>query len=313
MALCNFNMKTFCIFIVFISALTSSLVKASDNKETSLSKASMDVIDELQNQIKSSLLTIAEIEKNAGNNGSNIYYAFELPEQNLINFGLVLDVENPADGFNILSVSPGSEADKLGVVAGSKLIKINDININKQTSEQSLSVLQNLAINDPVSMIVATDKETKTINTTIKGTNLPAVKLEIGTTTTQAVLNDNLNNDDANANECGEVSVFFRPSEVKKLYNAYITSINGDGVNRMKKSFRLKPGKYQFKLHELIDDPFFKRRGNRLQKAKVLEINVKPNVRYDLAAKFLTNKRLSLRDDFWEPVIWRTSERKCEL
>ena len=274
-----------------------------------MSAESQQLVDELKDHLQSTLLAISEIESNAGNSASEIYFSLDMPAQQLTNFGLVLDLEDAESGFSVLSVTLGSEADRAGIVAGDKLLKIDNLVIDSSSKEQAIDALQSINVGKTVRFQVKGESGTRDIETKIAGTYIPSIKLEIGSESEPAAeINEAVSD-----STCGEVSVFFRPPETRKLYPAYVSSINGNGVLRVKKSFRLKPGKYQFKLHELIDDPFFTRRSRRMQKAKILELEIKPNMRYDLAARFISEKKLSLRDDFWEPVVWRSREQKCEL
>jgi hypothetical protein len=99
------------------------------------------------------------------------------------------------------------------------------------------------------------------------------------------------------------------------LHYANVTRINDRNVNSDRESFRLSPGKHTVYLHEMIADSMFTRRSRSLQTAKTLEIDVKANTTYYLAAKFIRKNRSEQRNGgYWEPVVWKTLENStCKL
>ena len=276
-----------------------------------LTEESKELLEELKEQLQSTLLAVSELEKKEGNQPDSIYFAIDIPAQHLTNLGLVIDVESSDDGFSVMSVTPGSEAEKMGIIPGEKITKINHVVVNKSTSEQAINELNKVQVGKQISFKVKGENGEREVETEITGVFLPSIKLEIGGESEKMV--SGLEPTSDSESSCGEISVFFSPPATRKLYPAYINGIDGKGVNRMKKTFRLKPGKYQVKVHELINSTLLTRRSRALQRAKTLEIEVKANVRYDLAAKFISEKKFSLRDEFWEPVIWREKEQQCEL
>jgi hypothetical protein len=111
---------------------------------------------------------------------------------------------------------------------------------------------------------------------------------------------------------CGEISVLVKPPETQRMYFGYIHAVDGQQVFGEQHTFRLAPGGYEIALHELISDPWL-RRTSGIQKAKLLLLNVERGKRYDLAAKFLVEKRGERHDEgYWEPVVWRITDIKCK-
>jgi len=114
--------------------------------------------------------------------------------------------------------------------------------------------------------------------------------------------------------DCGEVSIFYRPPSARNLYPVTINKIDDDSSKREHYNFRLPIGKHTIYLHEFINDPDFTRRGRALNKAKSIEVDIKKNVTYHLGAKFIRkNRHKTLNGKYWEPIIWKTTERDCTL
>ncbi|WP_168204201.1 PDZ domain-containing protein [Aliikangiella coralliicola] len=330
-------MKLMSIILLWFVWVSGSLVLAApDERRTSpevlLEKASeftpesQLLLNQLEGQIKGTVLAITENERKAGRNIDDFYFAIELPAQQQASLGMVLDVENVEQGYSVLSVAPGSLAEKININRGDKIVAINDIEVEATSSNAALEQLQQLTPGQELRLAFNRNGNIKQAVVEMAGDYIPGIKLEIGSqpvfkTALLSEAGDDSENNSQNAddksmldeNACGEVSVFFRPPETKDIYPAFINTIDDRGVIRTRHSFRLSPGKHIIKLHELITDPFL-RRTRGMQKAKPIEIDVKPNMTYYLGAKFIRAKRSRVfKELYWEPVIWRTSERECEL
>jgi len=104
--------------------------------------------------------------------------------------------------------------------------------------------------------------------------------------------------------ECGTVSTLQKPPLTKRIYSAFIMSIDGKSVVTGKTQFRLMPGKHVLKVHES---------GNS-RRSKELEVEVEVGKKYHIGAKFIKEKRSSrFKEEYWQPVVWKTSEQECNL
>ncbi len=278
-----------------------------------ISSESEQLIKDLQQKIQSTVAAIAEIENSSGNSAKDLHILIDLPAKYSPNLGMVLDLESIDNGYKVLSITPGSLAANLNVAPGDLITTINGISIEGSNKRKAFEQLENVLPGDRLELQLNKNGKAAKISTLVKGRYSPSVKLEIGTEPSATAIDTP--DETELANECGTVSVFFTPPETKRLYSAYVSKINDRGVIRSKESFRLKPGKHTIYLHELIDDPFFKRRHRGLQRAKPLEIDVKANTTYYLAAKFIKDKAFKQRKgEYWEPVIWKETQKGvCEL
>ncbi|NMP15069.1 hypothetical protein [Thalassotalea sp. Y01] len=113
---------------------------------------------------------------------------------------------------------------------------------------------------------------------------------------------------------CGIVSVYKRPPETKRLYHVVINTIDGVPVGSNSHSFVLSPGKHKIKVMENITDSYFTRRRGEMLNYKVIEIDVEANMRYYLGAKYNRKHKSKLKTgEYWDPVVWKTQEKECEV
>jgi len=306
-------MKLYINIVTLLLLACCSFVVAS----AEITPQSEALIQNLEEQIKSTIAAITDAESKAGNNVQELHILIDLPAKNSSNFGLILDLDSQDNGYKVLSVTPGSVAETLDIKQGDLVTSINDIDINSSQKRKAFSTLEAITPGDNVKLQLTRNGKQSTIETELKGQYFPPFKLEIGSVKTvdfepSLVAGDKVPD---NSNACGSVSVFFSPPETKRLYDAFINKIDNRQVMRGRDTFRLKPGKHIIHLHELINHPFFKRISNSFQKSKPIEIEVKQNTTYYLAAKHISGKFYSYhKGNYWEPVVWKISEnRSCEL
>lgn len=302
--------------IRFSRRVISALLLASCSaalSATQITEQSQTLIENLQDQIKSTVAAVAEVEAKAGNSVKDIYLLVDLPAKHSPNMGLVLDLDSSEDSYKVLSVTPGSLAESLNINQGDLITSINKIAIDKSNKRGAFSELEASSPGDIVNIGLKQSGKETIIDAVVVGQYTPSIKLEIGSEPTQEPDKSQENNQESTT--CGLISVFFNPPETKRLYSAFINKIDDRSVTRGRESFRLKPGKYTIYLHELISDPFFKRRSQISRTAKPLEIDIKKNTSYHLAAKHIRGKYFSDRNgDYWEPVVWKIRENiECEL
>jgi len=114
-------------------------------------------------------------------------------------------------------------------------------------------------------------------------------------------------------NACGVVSIFKKPPETKNIYRVAVNKVNGKVVQNSPE-FKLSAGKHKFKVIELIQDSRFTRRRGEMKNYKDFEINVEPNMKYNIGAKYIRKNRSKLKSgEYWEPVIWKSSSTNCKI
>ncbi|MBK8068164.1 MAG: hypothetical protein IPK27_11225 [Rhodanobacteraceae bacterium] len=117
---------------------------------------------------------------------------------------------------------------------------------------------------------------------------------------------------------CGYVSTSTKPPVSKEIYPAAIRQIDGKDVDGSKR-IKLTLGVHKIAVQERIAD---ERRGNtKLRKLgnkqtelvlKVLEVDVKADGNYLIGAQLYEDRIDPAKpNDYWEPVVWRTTLDSC--
>jgi molybdopterin-binding protein len=294
--------------------VTSFSVMAGSTMGSQTTPESEALIDDMVKQIVSTMSAVADAEKKAGNDINNLHIELDIPSSKSPNLGLVLDI-NDAQGYKVMSVSPGSLADNLQITTGNIITAINGVNTKDDTQRLAFLELENTLPGDTITLQINKQGTMSSVEAIVEGQYTPSIKLEIGDT---SIVTNNTTSqiiDELDETACGKVSVFFKPPFTRNLHYATVTRINERNVNSERESFRLPPGKHTVYLHEMIEDSMFTRRSRSLQTAKTLEIDVKANTTYYLAAKFIRKNRSEQRNGgYWEPVVWKTRENStCKL
>lgn len=267
------------------------------------------LLNQLEGKIKGTLLAVAENENRVGNSMTGFHFSLNLPAQQISNLGLILDVDNSSNGYEVLSVTPGSTAASLAIKGGDRVLAINDIKINASSNGDVVRRLHDLRPGEELKIALLSDGIDKEVTTRVAGQYIPEIKMEIGSDSTESAAASTSDPD-----ACGEISIFFPPNYTEDLHPVSFFKINGDHKKSNRVNFRLPVGKSTIYLHEYINDPFLKRRTKSIQRAKPIEIDIKANTTYYLAAKFLPKKNTKIfREEYWKPVVWKTAEVACKL
>lgn len=223
--------------------------------------------------------------------------------------GLVADGRRTGEeGVRVLAVSPGGTAERLGIVAGDRLVAVNG---------QSLSGVQ--APNALFERVLAQS-----------GGEVRLDVLRDGTAMTLAGRADQgpggAPGPAQSVAGCGWVTdQGVQPRVSRGIFNAEITQINGEstplhGQNR----HRTEAGRNVLVVRELIDRHRISRADTRriqrmqnresVRAYKVLVVDVEPGMRYSVGARLLPDRMDpdSIRANaYWEPVVWETRPEAC--
>ncbi len=112
---------------------------------------------------------------------------------------------------------------------------------------------------------------------------------------------------------CGEIILYSRPPKTKDIHYVWINQIDGQTVSTKSNRFTLSAGKHRIKVVEQIQSNQFTRRRGEMMNAKYIDFEVKPNMKYSLGAKFIRKNRSKLKNgEYWNPVVWKTTEAVCK-
>ena len=293
----------------YLNLFAASILSLSISAAPQLTAESEVLIEQLKHQIEGTIIAIGKNEAKVGHIVEDLNLTIELPAKSEANLGILLDVDRPNEGFKILSVSPGSTAEQLELEVGTNIVSFNEMPIKDSTSARVLNQIQMLSAGDRIKFTIDNGARVNDYEATIEGRFIPDIKLEVGLQSTKVASNMV----EAGSSSCGYVSVLFGPPRSKSLYSSYINKIGDKATIRGRHSFKLSSAKHQVYVHELIDAPSLRRSGG-IKNSKLLEIDIKPNKMYHIAAKY-DRKKKSRRhnEEYWEPVVWKVTDSECEL
>jgi len=300
--------RKFAIFAKITFGCTLILVAKLSTAEQ-LSPESQQLLEQLQDKVKVTLLSVSKYEHQSGRDMSDFYYRITSPAMSEANIGLSLDIEDINQGFTVINVAESSLASSLKIEKGDRILSVNGVEVNEMNQRKVITIFQQLRPNDLLSMVLLKRGEKHELSAKVKGRNLPEYSLTIGNISGSRPTKLSEAGD-----QCGVINVTKVPSSVKDIYSAYIINIDGRGVVSTRSTFKLPPGKHVLRVHELASGGNLSRRKSNMQIAKTLEIEVKPNMKYYLGAKFDRENRSSrLKEEYWKPVIWKISEQACQM
>jgi hypothetical protein len=307
------NMKLTTQFIALVS-LTFSLSVLATSQSTQYTPESTKLLVKLQDQVKATLLAISDNEKRAGKNMQDFHYSHSVPAQQVTYLGLVLELDNAQNGYQVLSVTPGSAADKLSIKSKDYILEINDIKISNSTTENAVKLLNDLEPGDNLKLTVKTGENEREVSTKLIGQFIPEIKLELGSNNEMASIPVKNSNNHINSKAlCGKVSISQKTPTANNIYRATIKNIDDNHLIRNRNSVKLSIGKHKIYLHENIGIKNFNAKF-RSTKAKSIEIDVKRNTTYHLGAKFNQDKKFTKRNGaYWTPIVWSTSSQECKF
>ena len=300
------------LFVLVIS-LTLSLSVLAITETKQYTSESTILLNQLQNHIRVTLLAVSDNEKKVGNNMHDFHYLLAVPAQELVHLGLVFDSDNVNNGYDVLSVTPGSTADKLGIKSKDIILKINDIIINNSTTESAIHLLKNLKIGNTLKLTVKSETGERELTSTLTGQYVPEIRLELGPVSELVSMKSGgLANINEASKSCGVVSVLLNPPEARDIFPASIHKIDDDHLKRNRSSFKLPVGKHTIYIQEYIDVKNITIR--RRSRAKPIEIEVKENTTYRIGAQFHRDKALKIhKGGYWSPMVWNTFNQECSI
>lgn len=302
-------------FFVALASLTLSLSVLAVSESKQYTSESTNLLSQLQEQIRVTLLAVSNNERRAGKSMHDFHYLFSVPAQEITYLGLILELDNANDGYEVLSVTPGSAADKLAIKSKDHILKINDITINNSTTESAVRFLNDLKPGDILNLTVKSKEGQRKLTTELIGQYVPKINLELGSDNSLVSMETGgLDSVNKSSEVCGKVSIYPVTPEARDIYPATIHKINDDHLKRNRNSFKLSVGKHIIFLHEHIGVKNLYNKGRISRKAKSIEIDVKEHTTYHIGAKFNQNKKFKTHNgEYWTPTVWKKSNQKCNF
>jgi hypothetical protein len=236
----------------------------------------------------------------------------EEPSRSIYHFGAILDAK-----FVVVAVTPGSDAAKLGVKEGDRLLAINQQQVSDSNLADILAQMNDLADGDDLSVQLLRADKQLALKGSVSRHVLPGWRMEL-------LAADPQQHELPAATSCGYVSVFYNTPTSLRRHPVKINEIDAIGFSAgftyklTDEVMKVPAGEIQIKLQEHIPASILSRYRSDLQfrnfgSVKTFTLKVEPDTVYHLAAEYFPNlSERSSRNDYWQPVVWKTTARECE-
>ena len=255
--------------------------------------------------------------------GAPAHFDISEPARDVDNLGVVINSNDHGDaGLAVMAVTPGSAAAKMGVHSGDRLVSVNGESLRalgRDADDQPLavatlrSVIGKVGDGGQVDLTVDRDGRRIAFSGSLQRLRLPAVQLTVGaglqvasnTTTTMPTAG------------CGRISDFDVAPRQQHLHRAQLIAIDGVSVGPSgSPSYHLSAGKHVLTVAEEIDARYLsfnsRQRNAGSDGYKKIEVDVKPNTTYFLAARLNMDKLNQWREGaYWDPALWLEKTERC--
>lgn len=314
----NHKMKILAFILSYLLTASTALAvenQSIDSRDT-YSKETQILLKMLEDKIVTTVREITYLQSQDNGNINDHHFDLSIAKKLDTNMGLVLDFVPQQKGYKVLSVSPGSPSDRIGIKPQDVILKINDIVAN---NKNRTLILENVRAPTPDKNITFQIKRNSALiafSSVAKANLAPSFELDVGAYLLAEIYNKNkaLSNEET----CGFISVSSRPKKSLKLYPTSIIKINGERMKQKNyyigasmsrqriypKTYRLSPGRYEIDL--LIP-------GRKSYKTTSFEIDIKANIQYHLAVDFIPENKKTGVNSQWKAVVWHEKKGACEF
>lgn len=271
-----------------------------------------DEIEQISRGIEAALLELGA--RNAlGQSGEPL--KIRKPAQVRYELGAVVDTRSSGNGLQVLAITPGGAADRLGLQANDRLLAINGTRlVGVADAGETLESAMHDSNGQLRLQVARNDREVR-LSGEADVAAIPSYELTIGT--------------DPVVEGCGYVSDELGvPPRSHNIYHAAITTIDGRStpVRHSPNRYRLDAGPHVLTIAETIVDRhrFTDSQRRRLSRARIrgtsedyktLVLDVEPGFSYRIGARLLEDELDpdSIRaHEYWEPVVYDKVAVECK-
>jgi PDZ domain-containing protein len=256
------------------------------------------------------------------------------PPQKVSNLGLLVDSKGGSgDGLHVLAVTPGGNAERMGLRAGDVLVALNGTQLTAADGAATLrNTVDTLGDGSRLDFNVRRDGRATTIGGAATSTYLPAMHLSVGSGTALASNGDAgsaraaagsaqgaYGHGPADTSQgCGRINDFDVAPRGQRLHKATIIAIDNHTPGpHGSQSYQVSTGPHTLKVAEHIESRYFSF-NDRQRNAQVgggyktIEVNVAPDTTYLVAARLNEDQRDNPANGaYWDPVIWKETPETC--
>ena len=270
------------------------------------------------------LVDLANKGELADSNGAPLNLSFSEPSREVDNLGVVVNSNDSGNaGLAIMAVTPGSAAARMGVHSGDRLTAVNgqalsDLGRDEDDRPRAVAVLRSqvATVGDGGKILLTVDRDGRRIvfEGRLQKLRLPALTLQVGSGVQVA---SSASSNTMATEGCGRINQFDVAPRQQHLHRAQLIAIDGDSPGPSgSPSFRLSIGKHTLTVAEAIEDRYLsfnnRFRNSGTDRYKKIDVDVKPNTTYYLAARLNKDKAGQWRDGaYWDPALWLEKTESC--
>ena len=258
------------------------------------------------------------------NDGAPLNLNFSEPARDVDNLGVVINGNDRGDtGLAVVAVTPGSAAARMGVHTGDVLTSVNgqlltDLGNDDGNLPRAVAVMRAeiAKVDDGSKISLTVDRDGRRINFQgrLQKLRLPALTLRVGDGVQVA---SSASSGAMPTEGCGRINEFDVAPRQQQLHGAQLISIDGQSPGPSgSPSFRLSAGRHTLTVAEAIEDRYLsfnnRLRNSSSDRYKKIDVDVKPNTTYYLAARINMDKVDQWRDGaYWDPALWLEKTERC--
>jgi len=246
----------------------------------------------------------------------------EQPAERTVVLGLVLDTAGQDPGaIEVVAVTPGGGADRLGLRAGDWLMRVNGQPVVAGERIETGARLRALVADagGPVRVELRRAGRVLAIEGRVDPVEIPAYRLEVGTRGVPSLGASvaAISLAAGGGEGCGRISQFPSQPRSRKLYPVRILAIDGElpGPSQQD-SFRASVGRHEVTVAENIDYrdlPIVYDRQRRQFGEKTFTVEVHAGKTALLAARLVDSNaaRRAGGGEYWQPEVWKEVDEPC--
>jgi len=293
--------------------------------------ASLPVEQRLREELSVVMMDLIQSGAIGATSPQQIALDVDAPPQKVSNLGLLVDSKGGADdGLHVLAVTPGGNAERMGLRAGDVLLALNGASLSSTDGATTLRhTVDALPDGGRLDFNVRRNGRSENVGGKSASLYLPAMHLSVGAGT--ALASNGGANMAAGAQSgsyardprdmsqgCGRINDFDTAPSGQRLHKARIISIDGTTPGpHGSQAFRVSAGPHVLKVSEQIPSRYFSF-NDRQRNAQVgggyktLSVDVAPDTTYLVAARLNEDQRDNPANGaYWDPVVWNQVPETC--
>lgn len=275
--------------------------------------------EKLANEVRSAISGLADAGAFGATAVQDLHLDLAIPAQRVSDLGLLVDSGRISrDGVLVVGVTPGLQAESMGLRGGDRILSFNQVQLAGVDSavQRLRDTVAGLPDRADVALTIERSGRQSRVTGTVSSRRLPAMRLLVGNADAEQSPLVPVSPDVAG---CGRLSDFDVAPRQRQLHAARVLSIDGKLAGPTDAHvFRVGAGRHTLEVGERIDPkylPFNDRQrqaGVGARGGKSLQVDVPANTTLLIAAKLNAKALADWRSAaYWEPVVWKAVVEAC--